>query len=232
MIREHRKHFIEGMRFPLALDAVETPPAPCEFRVGDVVTFTNDNGVVFPDMVVTGFSPTVEHGRFVYFDKDAWWFPVRPANLTKQATLEKAQDASHADRSELPQERAAPALIWWNVTMAWGEDDEGTYSASFLATDGDAAALMCATEMAESGEVEFENEAHRDGFIVARLAGYSDVYRTDAQFRGDFERLFGEALFGDGPRCAIDLERLREVLVANRDAILDRPAVVERPRGG
>lgn len=34
--------------------------------------------------VVTGFSPTVDGNRFVYFDNDAWWFSVNPDNLTKQ----------------------------------------------------------------------------------------------------------------------------------------------------
>lgn len=85
MFRSSKKHFIEGMRNPLAQDAQETPPVPCEFAVGDRVTFTNDNGVQFFNRVVTGFSPTVDGGRFVYFDNDAWWFSVNPSNLTKQS---------------------------------------------------------------------------------------------------------------------------------------------------
>lgn len=78
-----RPHFIQGMQYPLAEDAQETPPVPCEFKIGDSVTFTNDYGVVFENEIVTGFSPTVENGRFVYFDNAAWWFPVRPANLAR-----------------------------------------------------------------------------------------------------------------------------------------------------
>lgn len=82
MAFEKQNHFIEGMKYPLAEGAVRTPPQPCQFKVGDSVTFTNDYGVAFHDKIVTGFSPTVQHGRFVYFDGDAWWFPVSPANLT------------------------------------------------------------------------------------------------------------------------------------------------------
>lgn len=78
---EGKPHFIEGMRYPLAKDAQKEPPVPCEFAVGDSVTFTNDNGVAFPNRTVTGFSPTVDYGRFIYLDFDCWWFAVRPANL-------------------------------------------------------------------------------------------------------------------------------------------------------
>ena len=59
------------------------------------MTFTNDNGIAFHGHVVTGFSPTVEGGgRFVYLDKDSWWFPVRPENLTKQPKDGSSQPAS------------------------------------------------------------------------------------------------------------------------------------------
>lgn len=85
MHRTPKDHFIEGMRHPLAQDAQKTPPVPCEFAVGDRVTFTNDYGVQFFNRVVTGFSPAVEGGRFIYFDNDAWWFPISPANLAKQS---------------------------------------------------------------------------------------------------------------------------------------------------
>lgn len=70
-------------KYPLATDLQNTPPVPCEFKVGDVVTFTNDYGVKFHDKVVTGFAPSVENGRFVYLDKDAWWFPVNPSQLSR-----------------------------------------------------------------------------------------------------------------------------------------------------
>lgn len=79
-----KTHFIAGAKYPLAKDAQAFPPLPCELKVGDKVTFTNDYGVEFHDKTVTGFASTVEYGRFVFLDIDSWWFPVRPENLTKQ----------------------------------------------------------------------------------------------------------------------------------------------------
>lgn len=75
-------HFIEGMRYPLSIAAQKEPPIPCDFKIGDSVTFTNDYGVAFHNRRVTGFSETIEYGRFVFLDQDAWWFPVTPASLT------------------------------------------------------------------------------------------------------------------------------------------------------
>jgi hypothetical protein len=80
---KERKMLMKQHKYPLATDLQNTPPVPCEFKVGDVVTFTNDYGVKFHDKVVTGFAPSVENGRFVYFDSDAWWFPVNPSQLSR-----------------------------------------------------------------------------------------------------------------------------------------------------
>lgn len=67
---KHKPHFVDGAKHHLTPDAQETPPVPCDFKLGDKVTFTNDNGIAFHGHVVTGFSPTVEGGgRFVYLDK-------------------------------------------------------------------------------------------------------------------------------------------------------------------
>lgn len=120
-------------------------------------------------------------------------------------------------------------LEWWNVTMEW--DDEGTMSESFFAADGEAAQRMCAEVMADRSGIEFESEADRARYIEARMKGASDVYRTADQFQQDFMRLFGDALFGDGPRCEIDLEKLAEVLVAHRDVIMVSRPDAQRPRG-
>lgn len=75
-------HFIEGTRYPLTIGAQKEPPVPCDFKIGDSVTFTNDYGVAFYNRKVTGFSDTIEYGRFVYLDQDAWWFAVAQASLT------------------------------------------------------------------------------------------------------------------------------------------------------
>ena len=80
-----KEHFVQGAKHPLALDATTSPPVPCDLKLGDVVTFTNDFGVAFNDLKVTGFTPCFEgHGRFVYLDKDSWWFPVKPDQLRLQ----------------------------------------------------------------------------------------------------------------------------------------------------
>lgn len=82
-------HFIDGMNYPLIEGASRTPPIPCEFAVGDSVTFINDYGVEFPHQTVTGFSPTPEYGRFVYFDSASWWFAAKPEQLVTTTETEK-----------------------------------------------------------------------------------------------------------------------------------------------
>lgn len=59
------------------------PDAPCDLKVGDVVTYTNEYGVVFPNRKVTGFCKPESYGS-VYSDGDAYWFPVHPDQLQKQ----------------------------------------------------------------------------------------------------------------------------------------------------
>ena len=54
-----KAHFVQGAKHPLALDATTSPPVPCDVKLGDVVTFTNDFGVAFSDLKVTGFTPCV-----------------------------------------------------------------------------------------------------------------------------------------------------------------------------
>jgi hypothetical protein len=82
---QSKPHFIEGAKYPLSANAQLEPPIPCELVVGDVVTYTNEYGAQFHNRLVTGFSPTIEHGRFVYFDTDAWWFTEDPLRLKKNA---------------------------------------------------------------------------------------------------------------------------------------------------
>lgn len=78
---QSKQHFLEGMVYPLSSDAETNPPIACNFKVGDKVNFTNDYGVVFRNETVTGFSPTIEGGRFVYLDWASWWFPAKPEQL-------------------------------------------------------------------------------------------------------------------------------------------------------
>jgi len=67
-------------------DMTDTPPVPCAFKAGDKVTFTNDNGVVFPNRIIRGFTKEVTSwGAFIYFDSDAWWHPSKPSNFKLSA---------------------------------------------------------------------------------------------------------------------------------------------------
>jgi hypothetical protein len=64
---------------PADMQAVS--PAPCAFKTGDAVVYTNEYGASF-DRIVRGFAATPHgNGRFVYLDTDAWWFPVSPSGL-------------------------------------------------------------------------------------------------------------------------------------------------------
>lgn len=61
---------------------LDKPPVPCEFKVGDIVTFTNEYGVSFEGRVIIGFAEDDSfYGRFIHLSKDAYWFPVRPSEL-------------------------------------------------------------------------------------------------------------------------------------------------------
>lgn len=55
----------------------------CGFKLGDRVTFTNSNGVVFENQFrVIGFGlPAYKGGGTVYLDYDCYWFPSRPESL-------------------------------------------------------------------------------------------------------------------------------------------------------
>lgn len=68
------------------------PPVECEFEVGDTVTFTNEYGVSFPGNKVIGFADDDEfYGRFIHLDKSSWWFPVRPSELTLEASVSESE---------------------------------------------------------------------------------------------------------------------------------------------
>lgn len=61
------------------------PPVPCDFKVGDTVTFTNDYGLVFTGIKVIGFSREIDPDwrpeSFIYLDWASYWFPTCPAKL-------------------------------------------------------------------------------------------------------------------------------------------------------
>ena len=57
--------------------------APTSLQIGDIVTFTNDYGVVFTGLEVVGFDdPTENNGRSVFLASDSYWFPKAVNQLT------------------------------------------------------------------------------------------------------------------------------------------------------
>lgn len=72
------RSFLEGKQL------LSEPVSECGFQLGDVVTFTNDEGVEFHGYHIIGFRPRSDFRprATVYLDKDSWWFPVEPACLT------------------------------------------------------------------------------------------------------------------------------------------------------
>lgn len=54
-------------------------------RVGDTVTYTNDNGVTFPGLTVLGIDADASfYGRQIYLNTDAYWFPHTLDELKKE----------------------------------------------------------------------------------------------------------------------------------------------------
>ena len=52
-------------------------------RKGLVVMFTNEFGLTFGPHEILGFTPEPTlSGRSVYLDKDSYWLPARPEDLT------------------------------------------------------------------------------------------------------------------------------------------------------
>lgn len=59
----------------------KVPNQPTTFKLGDKVTFTNDQGVKFKGNKVIGFCDEGNE-RFIHIDTDCYWFPKRPDQLT------------------------------------------------------------------------------------------------------------------------------------------------------
>lgn len=60
-------------------------PVACDLEIGTLVTYTNDQGVSFPNLYVIGFCHP-ENGRFIHISSDAAWFPVTRESLTIQGS--------------------------------------------------------------------------------------------------------------------------------------------------
>ena len=73
-------HFVQRLS-----DIVPNPEI--DFKVGDRVVFTNDFGVSFTDQTIIAISKYNYlwcYGHCIYLDKDSYWYPVKPKNLTLQ----------------------------------------------------------------------------------------------------------------------------------------------------
>ena len=57
------------------------------FKIGDIVEYTNPNGVKFKPRIVIGFvqnpDPNFIPDNTVYINSDSPWYPVKPPNLIK-----------------------------------------------------------------------------------------------------------------------------------------------------
>jgi hypothetical protein len=79
------------------------PPLGCDFQVGDIVTFTNDAGIVFNNNLVTGFNHS-QPLRPVHTAGEAYWFGHREDSLKKADSYTFESDFScevPADYSKL-----------------------------------------------------------------------------------------------------------------------------------
>lgn len=57
-----------------------------DFKIGDIVTFTNEFGVEFENLEILGFreNPDFLPERKVYLNTSAYWFAVKLSEIKKQ----------------------------------------------------------------------------------------------------------------------------------------------------
>ncbi len=75
-------------------DMQDTPPQPFPYKVGQVVCYTNGNGISATARI-RGFKKEPDGGRFVYLEhwrgKDwgvsAWWFAERPESISPERSF-------------------------------------------------------------------------------------------------------------------------------------------------
>jgi hypothetical protein len=70
------KNWVKSHNVPVLSSSNET-----SLRPGQKVTYTNEYGVSFNSLTVMGFCEP-QNGRCVYLNKDSYWYPVNPENLT------------------------------------------------------------------------------------------------------------------------------------------------------
>lgn len=109
----------------------------------------------------------------------------------------------------------------YTVTLAWGGDDEGTYTTNVWANDEQHAVRLTAEEMADSGDVEFDTPEEREEWIADTITGFRDVCMTAKQVKYDLALLYAKELYPeDAPATDINMAELGKVLAENRERLL------------
>lgn len=75
---ERYREFVAGLQ--------KTPPAKTEFKIGQIVAYANDYGVIFPGHEIIGFADPdeyffTEYGKFIYLNLDCYWCSQAPGSL-------------------------------------------------------------------------------------------------------------------------------------------------------
>lgn len=66
--------FVAGLR--------KISPVKTDFKVGQVVAYVNDYGVIFEGHTIVGFADDdLFHGKFIYLNTDCYWCAVAPGSL-------------------------------------------------------------------------------------------------------------------------------------------------------
>jgi len=82
----HQKNAFLEYRFFLLREVMPEPPDGyiTKFKPGDIVTYTNEFGAVFPGKEVLGFTKqkSAFGGRFIYLANHAYWFPHKESELS------------------------------------------------------------------------------------------------------------------------------------------------------
>jgi hypothetical protein len=125
----------------------------------------------------------------------------------------------------------------FHVTLPWSwngdpSDEEGSYNCYVQAADERHAKNLAAQEMVDSasktlgepGDPDYEAEVSR--YIQTRVDGWCDVSDVTSSIAADLCVLFERELFADGVRRDIDMDALRGLIVANRDAVVLQGAKV------
>nr|DAM37335.1 MAG TPA: hypothetical protein [Caudoviricetes sp.] len=77
------------------------------FRIGDLVDYTNPNGLTFGPHKVVGFvqnpDPAFLPDNTVYIDSDSPWYPVKPSSLRKAGSHHGGTKAKRTGRPTYPE---------------------------------------------------------------------------------------------------------------------------------